>query len=989
MSNSSNSASTRDSSQINSIDLPLLIIVDGHSLAFRSFYAFAVSRQGVLRTSEGIPTSVCFGFINSLVQVIESQQPQFLAIAFDLGVPTFRHQADPNYKADRKETPEDFIVDIKNLQQLLAALNIATVTSPGYEADDIIATLTQQASNSGYQVKILSGDRDLFQLVDRDKNVSVLYLDNQAIKSASGSYSEFSPEAVEAKLGIKPHQVVDYKALCGDKSDNIPGVKGIGEKTAVKLLKEYETLDAVYQNLDRIQGAVKKKLEEGKEEAKRSQHLAQLVYNVPIQISLAEFELKGFDVEVLTPLLQKLELNKFLRQINKLQQRFGGSLKVVANELDVSEEKGESITQLSLFEDRPSTNSASKLENTSTSKNAIVIEPQIIDTETKLKTLVTLLKKHKNLSQPVAWDTETTSLEPHEADLVGIGCCWGDRIDEIAYIPTSHTKGNHLDKQLVLEALRPILESDIYPKTLQNAKFDRLILLHQGINLTGVVFDTMLASYVLNPEKSHKLSDICRNYGVAAIAKDYADLNIPKGKSIADLDIAAVAEYCGLDVCATYKLTTRLQAELAKNADLDRLLLEVEIPLELVLAEMEERGIALDIAYLKELSEQLEQNLLEIKNNIYADANEKFNIDSPKQLGEILFEKLKLDKRKTRKTKTGYSTNHATLEKLQGDHPIIDRLLDYRTLAKLKSTYVDSLPNLVRPDTHRVHTDFNQTNTATGRLSSSNPNLQNIPIRTEFSRQIRRAFIPEDNWMLVSADYSQIELRILTHLTQEPILLDAYRKEEDVHSITAKLIFEKDTVTSEERRLGKIINFGVIYGMGSHRFARESGLTAKIGKDFIDKYRAKYAKIFAYLEGVKKEAVANGFVTTILGRRRYFNFESKELQQLKGRPVEEIDLETVDYSYYDAQLLRAAANAPIQGSSADIIKIAMVKLRQILQKYQAHLLLQVHDELVFEIPQEELSELQPQIQTTMENALKLSVPLVVDLSAGKNWMEAK
>ncbi len=976
--------------------MPLLILIDGHSLAFRSFYAFATSRQGALRTSEGIPTSICFGFVNSLIQVIQSQQPQSLAIAFDLSVPTFRHQADPNYKADRQETPEDFIIDLKNLQQLLAALNISTVTNAGYEADDIIATLSQQASNLGYQVKILSGDRDLFQLVDRDKNISVLYLDNKLIKSSNGSYSEFDPEAVEAKLGVKPNQIVDYKALCGDPSDNIPGVRGIGEKTAVKLLTEYETLDAVYQNIDRIQGSLKKKLEEGKEDAERSQHLAQLVYNVPIQTSLAEFQLKGFDVKNLTPLLQKLELNTFLRQINKLQQRFGGSLEVTDNPSVPSQSQPESITQLSLFDRSDTTLESLSPENSTViaaiatpTLGAIAIEAQIIDTENKLNSLVSLLKQQKNLSYPVAWDTETTSLEPQEADLVGIGCCWGDRIDEIAYIPTSHTKGNHLDKKFVLETLRPILESDIYPKTLQNAKFDRLILLHQGINLTGVVFDTMLASYVLNPEQSHKLSDLCHRYGIGIIAKDYAELGIPKGKSIADLDVVSVAEYCGMDVCATYKLTTRLQTELTKYPDLDRLLLEVEIPLELFLSEIEERGIKLDIAYLKELSQKLEKDLLEIKNNIYADAEDTFNIDSPKQLGKILFEKLKLDKRKTRKTKTGYSTNHATLEKLQGDHPIIDRLLDYRTLAKLKSTYVDSLPNLVRPDTHRVHTDFNQTNTATGRLSSSNPNLQNIPIRTEFSRQIRRAFLPEDNWLLVSADYSQIELRILTHLTQEPVLLDAYRQGEDVHSVTAKLIFEKDSVTSEERRLGKIINFGVIYGMGSHRFARESGLTAKIGKDFIDKYRAKYAKIFAYLDRVKKEAVANGFVTTILGRRRYFNFESKGLQQLLGGNPEEINLEKVDYSYYDAQLLRAAANAPIQGSSADIIKIAMVKLRPILQKYQAHLLLQVHDELVFEIPQQELAELQPQIQTIMENALELSVPLVVDLNAGKNWMEAK
>jgi DNA polymerase I len=965
----------------------LFVIIDGHSLAFRAFYAFATSRQGALRTSAGIPTSICFGFINSLVQVIETQKPKYLAIAFDRSEPTFRHETDANYKANRKETPEDFIVDIKNLQILLSALDISVITSPGYEADDIIGTLSQQVSNSGYTVKIVSGDRDLFQLVDRDKHISVLYLDNKAIKSSSNSYPEFDPEAVEAKLEIRPNQVVDYKALCGDKSDNIPGVRGIGEKTAVKLLKEYESLEGIYQNLDKISGSVKTKLEQGKKDAEHSRYLAQLVFNVPIDISVQECQLKGFDIQNLTPVLEKLELNKFLRQINKLQQQFGGELPSETKKVLPSNSEKE-VTQLSLFEPTQKSSSVEKKEETLIEESS-EIQPRIIDRESKLNDLITLLKTKKNLSQPVAWDTETSSLEPHNAELVGIGCCWGNKPNEIAYIPIGHTEGEQLDKTLVLNVLRPILESDIYPKTLQNAKFDRLVLSHQGIKLAGIVFDTMLASYVLNPEQSHKLSELCRTYGIGIVSKDYADLNIPKNKTIADLKVTTVANYCGIDAYTTFLLTDKLQTKLTEYPDLNKLLLEVEIPLELVLAEMEERGIKLDIGYLKELSQKLDRELLEIKEKVYEYSEEVFNLDSPKQLSEILFEKLQLDRRKTRKTKTGYSTNHATLEKLQGDHPIIDRLLDYRTLAKLKSTYVDALPNLVRPDTHRVHTDFNQTITSTGRLSSSNPNLQNIPIRTEFSRQIRRGFIPEDNWLLVSADYSQIELRILAHFSQEPVLIEAYRQGEDVHKVTAKLVFEKEEISSEERRLGKIINFGVIYGMGSQRFSRESGLTAKVGKEFIDKYRSKYAKIFAYLEGLKKEAIAYGFVTTILGRRRYVNFESKSLQQLKGSNLEDINLEAIDYSYTDAQILRAAANAPIQGSSADIIKIAMIKLRQTLQKYRAKLLLQVHDELVFEIPQEERSELEPQIKFIMENAVSLDVPLLVDINAGKNWMEAK
>ena len=615
------------------------------------------------------------------------------------------------------------------------------------------------------------------------------------------------------------------------------------------------------------------------------------------------------------------------------------------------------------------------------------ITPQIIDPTGKLTELVNILNTCTNPAKPVAWDTETTSLEPRDAELVGIGCCWGTQATEVAYIPINHTGSDRLDKGQVLSALRPILESPKYPKALQNTKFDRSVLRYQGIKLAGVVFDTMLASYVLHPEESHKLENLSKRYlGMSSIS--YQDLNIPKGKTIADLDIKTVAYYCGMDAHATFALVSKLQSELEKVPELYQLLLEVEQPLEPILAEMEYQGIRIDIPYLQQLSRQLEQDLHEIERQAYQQAGEEFNLGSPKQLGELLFEKLGLDRRKTRQTKIGYSTDHATLEKLQGDHPIIDKILEHRTLSKLKSTYVDALPALAR-DNGRVHTDFNQTNTTTGRLSSSNPNLQNIPIRTAFSRKIRQAFIPEDGWLLVSADYSQIELRILAHLSQEPVLLEAYRKSQDVHSVTAKLLFEKETITAEERRLGKAINFGVIYGMGAQRFAREAGVSAEEGKHFIDKYRKRYARVFDYLEGVKKQAIARGFVTTILGRRRYFNFASESLRQLWGSNPEAIDLAKLKPSHSEAQLLRAAANAPIQGSSADIIKMAMVKLHHILQNYQSRLLLQVHDELVFEVPPPEWEELYPKIKSTMEKTVELSIPLVVDVHTGKNWMEAK
>jgi DNA polymerase I len=960
---------------------PTFILVDGHSLAFRSYFAFAKGRDGGLRTKTGIPTSVCFGFIKSLLEVMTTQQPQAMAIAFDLGLPTFRHEADDTYKADRPGTPEDFVPDLKNLHELLAGFNLRIFTAPGYEADDVLGTLAQLATAAGYQVKILTGDRDLFQLIDLEKQITVLNFSPDAWKRSTNSITEFSPEKVQEKLGVLPEQIVDFKALCGDKSDNIPGVKGIGEKTAVQLLNTYGSLDNIYANLNQIKGATQKKLTEGKEDAQKSGYLAKIVLDVPLEVNLEDCKLKGFDQNVLVPILEKLEFNRFLGQINQLQQKFGGKVAEIA----------ETTPQVSADEDDGDLWFFSAADTAAAiQKPASVIQPQIIDSEAKLIELVNLLKRFTNPETPVAWDTETTDLEPRDAALVGIGCCWGTQTNEMAYIPLGHKTGENLNREIALEALRPILESADYPKALQNAKFDRLVLKCQGIKLTGVVFDTMLASYLLNPDSSHNLSDLAQKY-LSLTAKSYVDL-VPKGKTIADLDIPTVADYCGMDVYSTFGLVPKLRDELQKIPALHQLLLEVEQPLEAVLAEMEYTGVSINSPYLKELSQQLETDLAKLEEKAIEIAGEKFKLGSPKQLSHILFEKLGLSTKYSRKIQTGYSTDAATLEKLQeiDETGFVEAIIEYRTLSKLKSTYVDALPALVRPDTQRVHTDFNQTATSTGRLSSSNPNLQNIPIRTAFSRQIRKAFLPEPGWLMVAADYSQIELRILAHLSQEPVLVQAYQQNEDIHTVTARLVFEKEDVTSDERRLAKTINFGVIYGMGSLKFARSTGIDKANANEFIKRFNERYAQVFTYLERVKKEAIAHGYVETILGRRRYFDFTSNSLRQLKGSDIEAIDLSKLkNLGPYDAGLLRAAANAPIQGSSADIIKIAMVRLHEILSKYQARLLLQVHDELVFEVPPDEWEELQPQIKSVMEDAVKLTVPLVVDVRAGDNWMETK
>ncbi|MEO1209553.1 MAG: DNA polymerase I [Cyanobacteria bacterium J06638_20] len=956
---------------------PLLILIDGHSLAFRSYFAHAKGRDGGLRTSTGIPTSVSYGFLKALLDMMKIESPQYMAIAFDPAEKTFRHEADDSYKDGRPEAPEDFLPDLENLQEVLQSLNLCTCSVPGYEADDVIGTLARQAVADGYRVKILTGDRDLFQLVDENGQTTILYL-STVFGKGNPQPREFGVKEVQDKMGILPRQVVDYKALCGDSSDNIPGVKGVGDKTAVALLTQFETLENLYANLEAVdKKAVRTKLEKGKEDALRSQYLAQIHLSVPLDVDLTHCKLKGFDEEEIKPLFEKLEFRSFLSQLRKLRDRFSGIPSQPDEAIDTTPTPEPEDESLWFF-------SAEDSDNTQT----LTLQPQIIDTPDKLEALLERLTHHTDSKTPVSWDTETTSLEPRDAQLVGIGCCWGTDTSDLAYIPIGHKEGTNLDKDLVLEVLRPILEDATYPKALQNAKYDRLVLKCQGIELHGVVFDTMLASYVLNPEERHNLSDLSLRY-LGLMAQSYDDL-VPKNQTIADVAIAEVAQYCGMDVYGTYQLVPKLRAELNPVPKMHKLLQEVELPLEAVLADMEYIGVRIDQDYLADFSKQLETDLQTIEAKAYEVSGETFNLGSPKQLSTLLFEKLGLDTKKSKKRTTGYSTDASTLEKLQDDHPVIPCIIEYRTLSKLKSTYVDALPALVREDTHRIHTDFNQAVTATGRLSSSDPNLQNIPIRTAFSRQIRKAFLPRKGWLLVAADYSQIELRILAHLSQEPILIETYQNNEDVHALTARLLFEKDDITPDERRMAKTINFGVIYGMGAQRFARESGFKRAEAQTFIDRFYDRYSNVFEYLQQMQREAIAQGYVETILGRRRYFNFDTESLKQQRGRDPKDIDLKKVrPRNQYDAQLLRAAANAPIQGSSADIIKVAMIRLHDILQKRQANLLLQVHDELVFEVPPDEWDMLKPEIQDAMESALSLSVPLKVEMNAGPNWMEAK
>ena len=992
---------------------PLLLLIDGHSLAFRSFYAFSKGGDGGLSTQAGVPTSVTYGFLKALLDNCKGLKPQGLVVAFDTAEPTFRHEADAEYKAHRDEAPEHFFQDLENLQQILReSLDIPLCLAPGYEADDVLGTLANRAANAGWRVRILSGDRDLFQLVDDQRDIAILYMGGGPYAKNSGP-TEIRREGVIAKLGVTPEEVVDLKALTGDSSDNIPGVKGVGPKTAIHLLAAYEHVDGIYAALEAMEkagpkakdpkgvlkGALIGKLAADKENAYRSRMLAEILVDIPLPEE-PRLELGAVNAEALATSLEELELHSLVRQVNTFAQLFS------ANPPELSEAPSQPATTgkaAPAAEGATASPGGPAASEPATTGSAPALEPQLITTPEALAALVARLMAATDPARPIALDTETTALNPFQAELVGVGLCWGEGSADLAYIPIGHLPEPAADllsepppgpQQLpldaVLTALAPWLASAAHPKTLQNAKYDRLVLLRHGLPLAGVVMDTLLADYLRDANAKHSLEVMAeRNFGFRPTS--YSEL-VPKGATFATVPVEAAAQYCGMDVHVTWRLTGLLRAQLAElGPALPALLEQVELPLEPVLAAMEATGIRIDTAYLGELSSELAGTLVELEARAKESAQVEFNLASPKQLGELLFDTLGLNRKKSRKTKTGWSTDAAVLEKLEDDHPVVSLVVEHRTLSKLKSTYVDALPALVEPETGRVHTDFNQAVTATGRLSSSNPNLQNIPVRTEFSRRIRKAFLPQEGWNLLSADYSQIELRILTHLSGEEVLVEAYRSGDDVHALTARLLLDKEDVSTDERRLGKTINFGVIYGMGAQRFARETGVSQAEAKEFLSKYKQRYPKVFAFLELQERLALSRGYVETILGRRRPFAFDPNGLGRLLGKDPLEIDLEVARRGGMEAQQLRAAANAPIQGSSADIIKLAMVQLHRRLAEsgLPARLLLQVHDELVLECNPEALEQVRDLTRETMEHAVELSVPLVVETGSGANWMEAK
>jgi DNA polymerase-1 len=893
-----------------------LFLVDGSALAYRSYFAFI---RNPLINSKGENTSAIFGFTRTLLDLVSQEKPDYMAVAFDTPEPTFRHERFANYKATRQKMPEELSLQWPRLKEVTEALGVALIELPGYEADDVMGTLTKQAERAGLETFLVTADKDLMQLVSPCVKI-------YGLRKVGNQQEILDPAGVQQKFGVPPQRVIDVLALMGDTSDNIPGVRGIGEKTAIKLIQDYGDLETVIAKVDEIKPkGVAEKIRANIDMARLSQELATIHTDVPLPCAPTDLTLRPPDAARLTAIFKELEFGSLTRQFAAQTE---------------ADHQGY----------------------------------QLIRSRTAFDRFVEALR-----AQPrFALDTETTALDAVNAELVCLSLSWAP--GEAYCVPVEFSEAGQPDDQAyVLERLKPILEDPAVLKCGQNIKYDMLVLSRYGIELQGVEFDTMVASYVVNPSgRQHNLDALAAEY--LHIKKIPITALIGSGKAqrtMREVPIDDVARYACEDADVTWRLRDLLEAKLRETETWD-LFQRVEIPLIAVLKDMEQVGVRLDVPLLQQMSLEMERQLLGLTQEIHALAGEVFNINSTQQLGRILFDKLEIHKaqgvKRVRKTKTGYSTDVAALEQFK-DHPLVQKMLEYRQLAKLKSTYVDALPQLVNPRTGRVHTSYNQTVAATGRLSSSDPNLQNIPARTELGREIRKAFIAEtEERCLLSADYSQIELRILAHLSQDAALIESFRLGEDVHRRTAARIFgvPPEQVTPEQRARAKTINFGVIYGMGPMRLAREIDISLEEAKHFIEAYFATYPGVHRYTIEAVEKARERGYAMTILGRRRY-------LPEL----------------FSDNQGTRVAAeymavNTPVQGSSADLIKLAMINIHNRLrgEKLAAQMLLQVHDELVFEVPLDEVETVKALVVGEMEGAVQLEVPIKADVGCGRNWFEA-
>ncbi|NDV43252.1 DNA polymerase I [Flagellimonas sediminis] len=937
-----------------------LFLLDAYALIFRGYYALIKNPR---INSKGMDTSAIMGFMNSLLDVIKREQPDHLAVAFDKGGSVERTELFEDYKANRDETPDAIRIAVPYIQQILKAMKIPVVELPGYEADDLIGTLAKQAEQEGYKVFMVTPDKDFGQLVSEN-----IFMYRPA-RMGNGIEIWGIPE-VQKRFGVqRPEQVIDYLGMMGDASDNIPGLPGVGDKTAKKFLEDFGSLEGLLSNTDKLSGKMKEKIEENAELGRLSRKLAEIKTDCDVQFHAEDYEMCPPDAEEVQKIFEELEFRRLKEQFLKL---FSGEVEpstpVTSAETAKQEAKVAGSGQFTLFGGDPS-EAAATIKDVN-SRKTIADVPHFYQSVQGGMAMELFLQNLMKQSS-VCFDTETTSINPLEAELVGIAFSWA--AGKGFYVPFPEGKN---DAMPLIEKLRPFFESETIEKIGQNLKYDIKVMLNYGVEVKGKLFDTMLAHYLINPDMRHNmdvLSETYLNYTPISIT----ELIGKKGKNqlnMRQVPLDKQTEYAVEDADVTFQLAQHFAPEL-KETETDKLFTDIEVPLLRVLADMEREGINLDETYLKDLSKQLDTDILQLEKKIYELAGEEFNIASPKQLGDILFEKLKLVD-KPKKTKTGqYSTAEDVLSYLAKDHEIIQNVLDYRGLSKLKSTYVDALPNEVQKHSGRVHTDYMQTVAATGRLSSNNPNLQNIPIRTERGRQVRKAFIPRDeNYLLLSADYSQIELRIIAALSEEDTMISAFKNGEDIHASTASKVFNVpiDQVTREQRSNAKTVNFGIIYGVSAFGLSNQTDLSRTEAKDLIDTYYKTYPKLRNYISEQIDFAREHGYVQTVLGRRRYLKDINAGNQVVRGAAE------------------RNAVNAPIQGSAADIIKIAMINIHNKLSegKYKTKMLLQVHDELVFDCYKPELEEMKKLIKTEMEHAYTLAVPLEVEVGVGENWLEA-
>ena len=916
-----------------------LFLIDAYALIYRSYYAFIRAPR---INSKGLNTSAVMGFCNTLNEVLNKEKPTHIGVAFDHGK-TFRHDAFPEYKAQREETPEDIKLSVPIIKDVLAAMNIPILQVDGFEADDVIGTLATKAGAEGVETYMLTPDKDYGQLV---RSNVYMYKPRHG-----GGYDIIGESEIEEKYGIPtPAQVIDLLALMGDSADNFPGCPGVGEKTAVKLINQFGNIDNMLNHTDELKGKMREKVENAVDDIRMSKFLATIRTDVPIELNLDELAVTSPDEKKLTELFTELEFktlaNKFLKKDKPVQK--------------------EVKTQLDLFQEFAPDSSEAPKNASFESHKTVSHKYELIDNEMDMRRICDFFLTKQKLS----FDTETTSTDAISAELVGLS--FAVEPFKAFYVPVPE---NREEAMKVLEIFRPVYESERILKIGQNVKYDLEVLANYGIELKGEMFDTMIAHYLLQPELRHNMdymAEVYLNYQTIHID----ELIGPRGKnqkSMRDVPPADVCEYASEDADITLQLYNALEPKL-KESDLYPLFRDIEMPLVRVLAEMEMNGVLIDTNALKETSVAFTERMLELERKIYEEAGEEFNISSPRQVGDILFEKLKIVE-KAKKTKTGqYVTSEEVLQQLKNKAPIVSNILAYRGLKKLLGTYVDALPKLINPRTGHIHTSFNQTVTATGRLSSSDPNLQNIPVRGEDGKDIRRCFIPEPGCLFFSADYSQIELRVMAHLSNDANMIEAFREGHDIHTATAAKIYKEslDSVTRDQRTKAKRANFGIIYGITMFGLAQNLDIERSEAKQLIDGYFATYPQVHEYMEQSKEMARKNGYAETFLHRRRYLP----------------------DINSHNATVRnfaeRNAINAPIQGSAADIIKVAMVRIysRFKRENIRSKMILQVHDELNFSVRPEEKDLVERIVIEEMQNAYALRVPLIADCGWGKNWLEA-